>query len=885
MKTKLFLLIIIFCTIITNGQNIYPEGNAGSPINEADSTGPWTTGGILTTNATDPQSGTLALRFESVSTDAADRRISYTFNATIGETYNISIWAKGGEIMNAPAFAVWQDLTGFTNPTNITSSTWAEYTFTVTADSTSPIIRIYSNGTGVANIGSSVYIDSITITSSATDTEAPTAIIDLTSTNTDETSTDLSWSASTDNVAVTDYEVFQDAVSIGNTGGTTTFNIDNLTPGTSYDYTVFAEDAAGNVSLVSNTETVTTLADTEAPSTIVDLIASNTDETSTDLSWSASTDNVGVTGYEIFQDTGIIGTTSTTTFDVSGLSPNTSYDFTVFALDGSGNSSLVSNIVNITTLADTEAPSTITDLLSSNITDTSTDLSWTASTDNIAVTNYEVFQDGGSIGTTGGAITFTVTGLSEITSYDFTVVAIDAANNTSLISNTETITTADVTAPSAITDLSASGTTETETNLTWSASTDNDSILNYEVFQNGQSIGTTIGAVTTFNVTSLTPGVSYDFTVYAIDPSNNTSTISNTETVVTLSDNTLPSTVSDLSASNTTGTTTELTWTLATDNIGVSDYRLYITDLDNGANNTDFLIGSTTSPYTVTGLNVGTPYNLTIAAVDVAGNTALESNIANITTTLDNSAPDIPTNLLAANTTDTTTDLIWTASNASDTNEYRVYQNGGLIGTTSSSITMLSVSGLTASSTYIFNVTAVDLSLNESGFSNSAIVTTSETGSGGIPYTDLNANLDTVDWTTNELFANGNVGIGINPQAGYSLAVAGNIIAEEVRVALQGNWPDYVFEKNYNLPSLLEVENYINKHGHLENIPSAYDTKTNGISVGEMNAKLLRKVEELTLYIIQQEKKINELSEENNNLKSLSERLSEIEQTLKELKK
>ncbi|MEE3999167.1 hypothetical protein V1T75_02365 [Tenacibaculum sp. FZY0031] len=105
---------------------------------------------------------------------------------------------------------------------------------------------------------------------------------------------------------------------------------------------------------------------------------------------------------------------------------------------------------------------------------------------------------------------------------------------------------------------------------------------------------------------------------------------------------------------------------------------------------------------------------------------------------------------------------------------------------------------------------------------------------------------------------NGNVGIGTaNPDA--KLSVNGTIHSKEVKVDLTG-WPDYVFSKEYTLPSLYEVEKHINEKGHLQNIPSAKEVaKDGGIELGEMNRKLLEKIEELTLYTIQQEKSINEL--------------------------
>ncbi|OXA84961.1 hypothetical protein [Flavobacterium hercynium] len=106
----------------------------------------------------------------------------------------------------------------------------------------------------------------------------------------------------------------------------------------------------------------------------------------------------------------------------------------------------------------------------------------------------------------------------------------------------------------------------------------------------------------------------------------------------------------------------------------------------------------------------------------------------------------------------------------------------------------------------------------------------------------------------NSYINSGNVGIGTaNPQ--NKLDVKGTIRSQEVKVELN-NWPDFVFKKEYTLPTLIEVEKHITEKGHLENIPSEKEVLKNGINLGEMDAKLLQKIEELTLYVIELNKKI-----------------------------
>jgi len=137
---------------------------------------------------------------------------------------------------------------------------------------------------------------------------------------------------------------------------------------------------------------------------------------------------------------------------------------------------------------------------------------------------------------------------------------------------------------------------------------------------------------------------------------------------------------------------------------------------------------------------------------------------------------------------------------------------------------------------------------------------------------------------------NGYVGIGtINPDS--ELAVNGKIHTKEVKVDLIG-WSDFVFENDYKLPTLAEVEQHIKDKGHLKDIPSAENVKENGILLGKMDSKLLQKIEELTLYTIEQEKRLNSidlknetLEKENEILKALATKFLELQKRLEKLEK
>ncbi len=137
-------------------------------------------------------------------------------------------------------------------------------------------------------------------------------------------------------------------------------------------------------------------------------------------------------------------------------------------------------------------------------------------------------------------------------------------------------------------------------------------------------------------------------------------------------------------------------------------------------------------------------------------------------------------------------------------------------------------------------------------------------------------------WTsyTNKMMtmlANGNLGIGTtSPDS--KLTVKGNIHTQEVKVDLNGAVaPDYVFHKNYNLKTLEQVQDYINKNRHLPNIPSAKEMEQNGLKLKEMNLKLLEKIEELTLYTLQQEEK---LKNKDKKIDEIEKRLQKLEQLL-----
>jgi chitodextrinase len=178
---------------------------------------------------------------------------------------------------------------------------------------------------------------------------------------------------------------------------------------------------------------VSSSVDTQAPSTPSGLNVGSTTKNTISISWNASTDNVGVEGYDIYVGDSVVGTTTSTSYTVTGLKAGTTYTISVQAKDAAGNKSGKSN-TSATTLkedsVDTQAPTTPTNLKDTTKTANSITLTWTASTDNVGVVGYDIYVGDSVVGTTTST-SYTVSGLKASTSYNIYVQAKDAAGNKS----------------------------------------------------------------------------------------------------------------------------------------------------------------------------------------------------------------------------------------------------------------------------------------------------------------------------------------------------------------------------------------------------------------------------------------------------------------------
>ena len=186
--------------------------------------------------------------------------------------------------------------------------------------------------------------------SQTVDTQAPSAPTNLAVLSTSTASASLSWTASTDNVGVSYYRIFVNGVFHSNSNATTA-TVSGLAQGTTYTFYVIAVDAANNASPQSNTATGTTLTDTQAPTAPLNLSVTSVGTNNIAVQWTAATDNVGVTSYDIYVNGELMGSTSSTSTNIANLNPLTAYSIYIVAKDAAGNVSPQSNTVTATTTA------------------------------------------------------------------------------------------------------------------------------------------------------------------------------------------------------------------------------------------------------------------------------------------------------------------------------------------------------------------------------------------------------------------------------------------------------------------------------------------------------------------------------------------------------
>ena len=558
-----------------------------------------------------------------------------------------------------------------------------------------------------SNISTSTYGD---LTLVEIDNQPPSAPTNLNASNITTNSLTLDWTASTDNVGVTGYDIYQDNVKINGAQVTgTSYNVSGLSTGTTYSFYVVAFDAMNNSTASSSTNATTlSVPDLIPPTPPTGLNATNITTNSFTLNWIASTDNVGVTGYDIYQNNVKINGAQVTgtSYNVSGLSSGTLYVYYVVAFDASNNSTS-STTLNVTTATpDIIPPTTPSGLNATNVTAATLTLNWTASTDNVGVTGYDVYRNGVKINSSlVTATTYNVTGLAASTQYSFFVNAKDAAGNTSQNSNTINVTTqasAGCTGTGAINfqkwtaiqgstvlsltsnsnypnSPSSTGTLtsfEIPTNsgnfygmrvygyicppstgnyTFWIASDDNSELWlstnnssaskvliasvnggtnsrewNKYPSQKSVSIPLTSGQLYYVEALMKEDKQNDNMAVGWAKPGQSTSApsevIPGSSLLVDLPDITAPTAPTNLAAYNIIQSAFVLTWTAATDNVGVVGYDVFRNGIKS---NTTTITGNS---YSFSGLTTNTSYSITVKAKDAAGNQTESSPI--VVTTL-----------------------------------------------------------------------------------------------------------------------------------------------------------------------------------------------------------------------------------------------------------
>ena len=554
----------------------------------------------------------------------------------------------------------------------------------------------------------------------SSDTTAPGQPGTVTFSAITSTTATATWGAATDNVGVTSYEYSLNGGGYINLGLTTSVNLTGLTGATNYSFNVRARDAAGNAG-AARSATLTT-SDTTAPSqpgTVTFTLVTGTTATA---SWVASTDNLGVTGYDWRLNAGTWNSLgNVTTVNLTGLTGSTSYTFEVRARDASGNLS-TSRTATLTT-ADNSAPTQPGVVTISLVTATTARANWVASTDNIAVTAYDYRLNGGTWVALGNVTQVDMTGLTQLTSYTFDVRARDAAGNTSTLRTASPFTTLDGSGPTQPGAVTISAITGSSATATWGASTDNVAVVGYDYQLNGGS-WTNAGNVTTIGLTGLSQATNYTFAVRARDNAGNVS-ITQTAPVFATLDVTAPSQPTGVAASLVTATTARITWTASTDNVAVAayDYRL---------NGGSWVNAGNVTLVDLTGLAQVTTYTVDVRARDAAGN-ASANGTASPFTTLDGTAPSQPGAVTISAITGSSATATWGASTDNVAVVGYDYQLNGGSWTNAGNVTTIGLTGLSQATNYTFAVRARDNAGNVSSTQTAPVFATLDVSAPSTP--------------------------------------------------------------------------------------------------------------------------------------------------------
>ncbi len=364
----------------------------------------------------------------------------------------------------------------------------------------------------------------------STATAALTAPSSLATANLKATSFTLKWAASSGATGgIAGYDIYRDGVMVGSSSGRT-FGVTGLLPTTSYGMSVVAHDNAGNSSDPSPGLVVTTAPDTTPPIRPTGFTVSAITTTSFTLSWTASTDDIGVVGYNLYLSNVLVASSSNTIAVINGLVPDTINHIAVRAVDAAGNLSAASAVLAVRTLAN--PPSIPTGLTVTNLKAASLTLKWAAATDGTGgIAGYDIYSNDMLVGSTT-KLSYAFVGLTPLMSYRFAVAARDHEGRVSPESAPLVVTTvADVIKPSVPKNLSADAVANDSFTLMWTASTDNVGVIGYDVLKNNVVIGATVDPF--YKLVGLSALTNYQMRVKAKDAAGNVSGLSAVLAVMT----------------------------------------------------------------------------------------------------------------------------------------------------------------------------------------------------------------------------------------------------------------------------------------------------------------------------------------------------------------
>jgi subtilisin family serine protease len=292
----------------------------------------------------------VTLMVSGTTPDTQSPTIPTGLTATVSSSSVISLaWSASTDDVKVTAYKIFREGSLFKSLGNVTSYTntgltaGTTYSYTVSACDAAGNCSAQSLATEATTAPAT--------TQAPPDTQTPTVPTGLKATVVDSSHINLAWTASTDNVGVTAYKIYSGDNLVATLGNVTSTSRTNI-PSTTYTYTVSACDAAGNCSAKSASDTVTTPAasDTQTPTVPIGVKATVISSSQINLSWNASSDNVGVTAYKVYSSDGQTATLGNlTSYSHTGLRTSTAYSYSIEACDASGNCSAKSSPISATT--------------------------------------------------------------------------------------------------------------------------------------------------------------------------------------------------------------------------------------------------------------------------------------------------------------------------------------------------------------------------------------------------------------------------------------------------------------------------------------------------------------------------------------------------------